>query len=188
MSLLALVVDDDPASLELARYLLHYAGFEVICAQDGGAALLLAAEYRPGVIVLDLDLPVLDGGQVRDRLAADPSLTEIPVVAMSVQEISEFSPRHRAGDFAGYVRKPLEPETFIDEIRVVLTSPGPDNVTTLIGDTHNHNRPDTPLPISPSTSVETAGKLHVDCGKPAQLQGVLHSADVQAPPFGGQSP
>jgi CheY-like chemotaxis protein len=72
MSLLALVADDHPPSVALVRYLLERAEFEVIDAQDGGEALSLAVTHRPDVIVLDLDLPVLDGCQFADRLAADP--------------------------------------------------------------------------------------------------------------------
>ena len=74
--------------------------------------------------MLDLDLPVVDGCQVRDRLAADPALSKIPVVAVSVYEIDEFCPEHGPRDFAGYVRKPVEPSTFADQVRVAIAQSG----------------------------------------------------------------
>jgi CheY-like chemotaxis protein len=123
MSLLALVADDDPPSLELARYLLANGGFEVVCAPDGGEALSMAAAHRPDVIVLDLELPVLDGCQVRQRLAADPATSGIPVVVVSVLAIEEACHGHGPADFAGYIAKPVEPTTFASQVRAAITRP-----------------------------------------------------------------
>jgi CheY-like chemotaxis protein len=123
MSLLVLVADDDPPSVALVRYLLELAEFEVVGAQDGAEALSFAATRPPDVIVLDLDLPVLDGCQVADRMAADPALCRIPILVVSVYEISEFCPSHSAADFAGYVGKPLEPTTFAAEVHAVAVRP-----------------------------------------------------------------
>ncbi len=120
MSPLALVADAHPASLELARYLLELGGFEVLCAKDGREAMSLAVARHPDVVVLELDLAVIDGCEVRDRLAADPTLAGIPVVAMTVYEISDYCPRHTRADFTAYVRKPLEPATFADQVHAAL--------------------------------------------------------------------
>jgi two-component system, cell cycle response regulator DivK len=123
MSPLALITDDHPPSVALVRYLLELAEFEVIGARDGAEALALAAARRPDVIVLDLDIPVLDGCEVADRLALDPDLRRIPILVVSVYEISDFSASHGAADFAGYVRKPLEPTTFAAEVHAVISRP-----------------------------------------------------------------
>lgn len=112
MSPLAVIADDHPASLELARYLLAHAGFDVECVRDGVEALSVIAALRPDVVVLDLDIPSIDGCELRDRLTAEPKLAEIPLVVVSVHEISVFCPDHVRADFAEYVRKPLDPETF----------------------------------------------------------------------------
>ena len=117
MPLLALVADDDQPSVELVRYLLEIDGFEVISAADGGEALSLAAARRPDVIVLNLDLPVVDGCQVCDRLAADAELSAIPIVVVSVYEIGEFCPDREAAEFAGYVRKPVDFNQFTEAVR-----------------------------------------------------------------------
>jgi CheY-like chemotaxis protein len=123
MSLLALVADDDPPSVELACYLLESAGFEVLAAENGADAIALARARRPDVIVLDLELPLLDGCQVRDRLAADQALAAIPLVVMSVYEIGDTCPDHDPGDFGGYIRKPVEPVTFAEQVRAAITRP-----------------------------------------------------------------
>jgi two-component system cell cycle response regulator DivK len=124
MPLLALVADDDPASIELLRYLLERDGFEVVSAADGAEALSLAAARRPHVIVLDLDLSVVNGCQVRDRLAADAELSAIPVVVVSTYEIGEFCPGRTAADFAGYVRKPLDPTVLARQISAAIGKSG----------------------------------------------------------------
>lgn len=123
MSLLALVVDDHLPSVALVRYLLEMAGFEVTDAQNGAAALSLAAIRPPDVIVLDLDLPVMDGCEFADRLAADAVLCRIPILVVSVYEISEFCPSRGAADFAGYARKPVDPTTFVTEVHAVTSRP-----------------------------------------------------------------
>ena len=125
MRLLALVADRDPPSVELVRYLLERDGFEVVSAADGAEALSLAAARRPDVIVLDLDLSVVNGCQVRDRLAADAELSAIPVVVVSMYEIADFYPERVAADFAGYVRKPLDPAVLARQIRAAIGQPGP---------------------------------------------------------------
>jgi CheY-like chemotaxis protein len=119
---LALIVEDHPASLELARYLLELGGFDVICAEDGVQALSMAAGRRPDVVLLDLALAGINGCEVRDRLAADPKLGNVPVVVMSVYEVTEYCPEHTPADFAGHIHKPLEPATFADQVRAALPS------------------------------------------------------------------
>ena len=104
MPQLAVVVDDHPASRELARYLLAHAGLEVETASDGVHALSLIKTLQPDVVVLDLDIPGVDGCELRDKMAADPELAPIPIVVVSVYDIAEFSPNHTESDFAGYVR------------------------------------------------------------------------------------
>jgi CheY-like chemotaxis protein len=79
---LILVVDDDPDIVEVLRCTLHDAGYAVATAEDG-AALSLAHERRPDVILLDLLMPGMDGGEVSRRLRADPTTAPIPIIAMS---------------------------------------------------------------------------------------------------------
>ena len=79
---LILVVDDDPAIVEVLRCLLHDAGYEVATVDDG-AALPLAHERQPRVILLDILMPGMDGVEVSRRLRADPATAPIPIIALS---------------------------------------------------------------------------------------------------------
>ena len=79
---LVLVVDDDQAFVELLACALQDAGYEVVTASDG-AALHVARERQPNVILLDLVMPVIDGVEVSRRLGADPTTAHIPIIAMS---------------------------------------------------------------------------------------------------------
>jgi CheY-like chemotaxis protein len=79
---LVLVVDDDPDIVEVLRCILHDAGYEVATADDG-AALTLAHERPPHVILLDILMPSMDGVEVSRRLRADPATAHIPIIAMS---------------------------------------------------------------------------------------------------------
>jgi len=79
---LILVVDDDQAVVELLGCTLQDAGYEVVTASDD-AALQVAHERQPSVILLDLVMPVMDGMEVSRRLRADPSTAHIPIIAMS---------------------------------------------------------------------------------------------------------
>jgi CheY-like chemotaxis protein len=79
---LVLVYDEDQAVVELLAYTLQDAGYEVVTASDG-AALQVAHERQPNVILLDLVMPVMDGVEVSRRLRADPTTAHIPIIAMS---------------------------------------------------------------------------------------------------------
>jgi CheY-like chemotaxis protein len=79
---LILVVDDDPDIVEVLRCLLHDAGYEVATADDG-AALPLAHERQPHLILLDILMPSMDGVEMSRRLRADPATAHIPIIAMS---------------------------------------------------------------------------------------------------------
>jgi CheY-like chemotaxis protein len=79
---LILVVDDDPDIVEVLRCLLHDAGYEVVTADDG-AALPLARERQPRVILLDILMPGMDGVEMSRCLRADPATAHIPIIALS---------------------------------------------------------------------------------------------------------
>jgi CheY-like chemotaxis protein len=79
---LILVVDDDPDTVEVLRCLLSDAGYEMATA-DADAALALARERQPRVILLDILVPGMDGAEVIQRLQADPATAQIPIIALS---------------------------------------------------------------------------------------------------------
>lgn len=114
-----LVVDDDPMIQSLVRSQLEGDGCTVISAKDGVEALGLAREFSPHVIILDLQLPRLDGWSVLSQLKADSKLRTIPVVILSVEES-----RARGFSFGAfeYLVKPVEPERLTEVVTGAMES------------------------------------------------------------------
>ncbi|MCY1017251.1 response regulator [Pyxidicoccus sp. MSG2] len=109
-----LVVDDDPLMQQLVAGQLEPAGFKVVGAEDGIAALKRARELKPQAILLDIHLPKLDGWSVLSQLKGEPSLSGIPVILISVEE-------QRARGFSlgacEYLVKPVEPERLVEVVQ-----------------------------------------------------------------------
>jgi CheY-like chemotaxis protein len=79
----ALVVDDEADIRDHLSAILDGYGFEVITAEDGASALRLASERRPAIIILDINLPDIDGGEVANRLSQDPQTSTIPIIYLT---------------------------------------------------------------------------------------------------------
>jgi len=111
-----LVVDDDGATREVLTLILEAAGYEVSCAANGREALdRLRRGARPGLILLDLMMPVLDGWGFRREQQRDPALASIPVVVVS----AEADLRRRADSLAvaAYLEKPVEIDRLLETVR-----------------------------------------------------------------------
>jgi two-component system cell cycle response regulator len=115
-----LVVEDNPANLELAVVLLRAGGFEVATARDGPAGLAEAARNPPDLVLLDLQMPGMDGFEVLRRLRQDGRAARVPVVAVTALAMVGDREAILAAGFDGYVAKPLEPERFSEEVRAFL--------------------------------------------------------------------
>lgn len=115
-----LVVDDEPDVVDLVRYRLNGAGFEVLTADNGLEALRLAREHRPELIVLDLMLPEMTGEEVCRRLKQEPDTTGIPVLMLT----AKAGPNERiAGLEIGaddYLAKPFSPRELVLRVQAVL--------------------------------------------------------------------
>ena len=131
-TLVVLVVDDDPLVVRLLGGSLTDEGFEVVTASDGVTALHLARERRPVAIMLDIQLPKLDGWTVLSTLKNDPALAAIPVVIISVEE-----DRSKGFSFGAceYLVKPIEPEKFLAAVRRSVGAVGSGEVLVVDDDT-----------------------------------------------------
>ena len=112
-----LVVDDEPKIVQLARDYLEHAGFAVVSASDGRAALATARVSRPDLIVLDLGLPELDGLDVARTLRRDST---VPIVMLTGRgdEADKIAGLEIGAD--DYVTKPFSPKELVARIRAVL--------------------------------------------------------------------
>lgn len=120
MSARILIVEDNPANLELMRYLLAAYGHTLLVATDGPAGLAAAARARPDLILCDLQLPGHDGFELLRQLRGDPSIAAIPVVAVTALAMVGDREKVRTAGFDGYIPKPIEPTTFVDEVESYL--------------------------------------------------------------------
>jgi len=112
-----LVIEDNEQNIYLTTFLLEKNGFQVVQARDGQQGLGLAASIVPDLILLDIQLPVMDGHEVARRLKADGRTAAIPVVAVTSYAMAGDREAILAADCEGYIEKPIDSETFIDQIR-----------------------------------------------------------------------
>lgn len=118
-----LVIEDDPASLELLKYLLERAGYKVYVAVDGAVGLETALQVNPDLVLCDLQMPKLTGFEVLERLRADSRWRASPVVAVTAYSMRGDSDAALAAGFTDYMTKPIDPDTFLDEIGRFLKRP-----------------------------------------------------------------
>jgi two-component system cell cycle response regulator DivK len=120
MTKLILVVEDQEDNRQILRDLLAHAGYNMIEAEDGEQALEAAAKHRPDLIVMDIQLPILDGYEATRRLKADPVLKAIPVVVVTSYALSGDEEKARAAGCDAYVAKPYDPMALLATIREFL--------------------------------------------------------------------
>jgi len=115
-----LVVEDNPANLELMSYLLRAYGYTVSSADNGEDGLEAAARDRPDLILCDVQLPRVDGFEVARRLKADAALKTIPLLAVTALAMVGDREKLLATGFDGYLGKPIDPEAFVFQIERFL--------------------------------------------------------------------
>jgi CheY-like chemotaxis protein len=105
---LVLVVDDNPANLKLVRVLLQAYGYDVKTATDAEEAQAQVASFRPRLILMDLQLPGMDGIELTRRLKAAPATRDTRIVALTAYAMKGDEEKARAAGFDGYVTKPID--------------------------------------------------------------------------------
>ena len=115
-----LIVEDDEKSLYLARFILEKEGYNVIEARDGLEALDKAFEETPALVLMDMQLPKLDGYEATRRIKADEKLAKIPIIALTAYAMSGDREKTLEAGCLGYIDKPIDPTTFIAEIEKYL--------------------------------------------------------------------
>jgi two-component system, cell cycle response regulator DivK len=105
---LVLIIEDNERNRKLARDVLNHAGFDTLEAATAEDGLTLAATRRPGLVLMDVQLPGIDGVQALRRLRSDPATARIPVIAVTAFAMKEDRERFLAAGFDNYVEKPLD--------------------------------------------------------------------------------
>jgi len=125
MSQRILVVEDQPDNRRILRDLLTSADFEVIEAEDGEAGLAAAAAQKPDLVLMDVQLPGIDGYEATRRLKADAVLRDVPVIAVTAHALSGAEQEARAAGCDGYISKPISPRQLLAKVREYLPQPTP---------------------------------------------------------------
>jgi two-component system cell cycle response regulator DivK len=111
-----LVIEDNEQNLYLVTFLLEKHGHEVIQARDGREGIELAGRVKPSLILLDIQLPFMDGYAVARELRRNPAIAHVPIVAVTSYAMAGDRERGLAMGCNGYIEKPIDPETFVAEI------------------------------------------------------------------------
>ena len=112
-----LIIEDNEQNLYLATFILEKHGFEVIQARNGPDGLKTAKKCRPSLILLDIQLPGMDGYTVATRLKKLATLKEIPIIAITSYAMVGDKEKAISAGCDGYIEKPINPDSFIDDIR-----------------------------------------------------------------------
>lgn len=112
-----LVVEDNDRNMKLFRDVLQATGYRTLEASTGGEALTLATEHRPALILMDIQLPDMDGVEALGRLRKEARTAEIPVLALTAQAMRGDRERFTAAGFGGYVAKPVDIDDLLEKVR-----------------------------------------------------------------------
>lgn len=115
-----LVVEDNPANMTLATFLLQSVGHSVIMATDAEAGVALAVAEHPDLILMDIQLPGMDGLQATALLKGDAATRDIPVIALTALAMKGDEERIRAAGCDGYIAKPLAYKDFLATLSAQL--------------------------------------------------------------------
>jgi len=124
MSHVILVVEDNERNLKLLRDVLEYAGYDVRVARTAEDGITLAVCEPPDLVLMDLQLPGIDGVEALRRLRDSPRTADIPVVAVTAQAMKHDRERALQAGFDGYVVKPITVRAFPDQVRGFLSGKG----------------------------------------------------------------
>ena len=120
-----LLVEDDRDNREIYRTILEHFGYAVVEAEDGEAAIRLAQEVMPDVILMDVSIPVIDGWEATRRLKGNPATARIPIVALTAHALDADRAMAERVGCAGFLPKPVAPRRVVEEVeRVIGTGSG----------------------------------------------------------------
>jgi two-component system cell cycle response regulator DivK len=111
-----LIVEDNEKNLKLVRDVLQHKGYETIEAMTGLEGVRLAIERKPDIILMDIQLPDIDGITALGRIRADPASERIPVLAVSASVMPDEQQRIVASGFDAYITKPINVKNFVETV------------------------------------------------------------------------
>jgi two-component system, cell cycle response regulator DivK len=120
-----LVVEDNERNLKLIRDVLQFAGYEIVEATSGEQGVALAQDCEPDLVLMDLQLPQMDGTEALRLLRESPRTRGVPVVAVTAFAMREDRERAFGAGFDGYLQKPISIRALPEQVRGFLAAKGP---------------------------------------------------------------
>jgi two-component system, cell cycle response regulator DivK len=117
-----LIVEDNEKNMKLVRDILQYRGHTTIEAVTGGDGVRLAREQRPDLVLMDIQLPDIDGIEALRRIRAEPALDAMPVLAVSASVMPDEQQQIVASGFDAYITKPINLKPFLETVQRFLTN------------------------------------------------------------------
>lgn len=115
-----LCIEDNPQNMRLVRKILKFQGYEVYEAEDGLTGVSMALDLVPDLILMDINLPDIDGLEATRRIKAEPSMAGIPIVALTANAMYGDEERILASGCDGYISKPVSKSVLLDEVAQIL--------------------------------------------------------------------
>jgi two-component system cell cycle response regulator DivK len=115
-----LVIEDNDQNLYLVTFILEKHGYQVHAAQDGQEGVARAATLMPDLILLDIQLPGMDGYAVARHLRENPALSSVPIIAVTSYAMTGDREKAFAAGCTGYIEKPINPDTFMQQVEHYL--------------------------------------------------------------------
>ena len=119
-----LIIEDNEQNLYLIRYILEECDYEAFSAMDGKEGIALAASLLPDLILLDIQLPLMDGYTVARNLRENPDLAGTPIVAVTSYAMPGDREKAMEAGCSGYIEKPIDPDTFEVQVGKYLSVKG----------------------------------------------------------------
>jgi two-component system cell cycle response regulator DivK len=120
VSKVILAVEDQEDNMQILRDLLSSAGYEIVEAENGEQALAAVAKRRPDLILMDIQIPIVDGYEATRRIKANPATRSIPIIAVTSHAWSGGEEKARAAGCDDFVAKPYSPRELIAKVRQYL--------------------------------------------------------------------
>lgn len=118
-----LLIEDNEQNRYLATFLLERHGYAVATAVDGQSGIELARRIQPALVLLDIQLPQMDGYAVARALRAVPALADVPIIAVTSYAMVGDREKCLAAGCTGYIEKPIDPDTFVAELERIGLRP-----------------------------------------------------------------
>ncbi len=115
-----LVIEDNETNMYLIKFILEKGGYEVIEAREGAVGVELAIKEKPDLIIMDIQLPDINGLEATKRIRASEADGVIPIIALTSFAMAGDRERALAAGCTGYIEKPIDPETFMAKIEKYL--------------------------------------------------------------------